>query len=131
MIKTVADMGTRSITGARVLIVEDEELISMMLSDMLETLGATAIGPFASLREAEPVAAAGAFDVAILDVHVGGQEVFPLADRLRAAGMPYVIASGSAGDTLPPAHRDAVQLPKPYALPALEAALNAALATAR
>ncbi len=112
--------------GASVLVVEDEMLISMMLTDMLEQLGCTAIGPAVTLGEAWPLFEAGAFDAAVLDVHVDGREIYDLADAVRARRIPLVIATGSGADSLPERFRNAVLLPKPYSLPALDAALRRA-----
>ena len=112
--------------GARVLVVEDEVLISMMLTDMLEQLGCETVGPAATIGEATPIVAAAAFDIAVLDVHVDGCSIYDLADRIRGCAIPLVIASGSGSDSLPERFRDAVLLPKPYSLPALETALKRA-----
>ncbi len=112
-----------NLDGARVLVVEDEVLISMMLVDMLEQIGCVAVGPAATIGEATPIVEEGAFDVAVLDVHVDGCSIYDLADRVREKGIPLVIASGSGADGLPERFRNAVLLPKPYSLPALEAAL--------
>lgn len=116
--------------GLRVLVVEDEELISMLLVDMLDQLGCVPIGPAASLDEAWPLVDAGKFDVALIDVHLAGVQVFPLGERLLDDGVPIIVATGSGADGLPSRFQDVTLLPKPYAFPALEAALVRARATA-
>ena len=114
------------ISGTRVLVVEDEVLISMMLVDMLEQLECVPVGPAATIGDARPLVAAGAYDVAVLDVHVDGASVFDLADEVVAKGVPVIIASGSGSDAIPQRFRGIGLLPKPYTLPALEAALREA-----
>ncbi len=113
--------------GTRVLVVEDEVLISMLLTDMLEQLDCETVGPAATIDEAWSLVEAARFDIAVLDIHVDGASIFEVADRVRARGIPLVIASGSGTDALPDRFRDANLLPKPYTLPALDAALKRAL----
>lgn len=108
----------------RVLIVEDEVLIGLVLEDMLELMGHTVVGNVASLDEAEPILDAG-FDLAILDVHIGGEPVFPLADRVAATGASVLFSTGSSGDSLPERFRNWPLLAKPYSFDAVAAALAA------
>jgi len=122
-------MEASALKGLRVLVVEDEVLISIMLVDMLEQLGCAVIGPAATLDEAWPLVDANGLDVALIDVHLAGVPVFPLGERLLDHGIPVVVATGSGADGLPPRFQDAVLLPKPYSLPALEAALRRARAS--
>ena len=107
----------------RVLIVEDEVLIGLVLEDMLELMGHTVVGNVASLSEAEPCFEQG-FDIAILDVHIGGEPVFPLADRVAASGASILFSTGSSGDSLPERFRDWPLLAKPYSFDAVAAALS-------
>lgn len=107
----------------RVLVIEDEVLISMLLGDMLEQLGCTVVGPAATIEEGWPLVEAGGFDVAVLDVHLAGVLIFPLGEALMDRGVPIIVATGSGADGLPPRFQDVTLLPKPYSLPALEAAL--------
>ncbi len=65
----------------RVLVVEDEYLIRMLLEDMLADLGYAIAEAVGTIAEASQIAAAGAFDVAILDVNVDGEEVYPACIR--------------------------------------------------
>ncbi len=117
----------------RVLIVEDEVLIGLVLEDMLEMLGCVVAG------NAESVAAAGAavealgpdgFDTAVLDVHLGGDEVYPVADRIAALGKRIIFATGSHRDTVPERFAGCGVLAKPYAFAAVEALLGAGKAAA-
>ena len=112
-------MGKRS-----VLIVEDEPLIAMMLEDFLESLGHDVAGTCESVEEAIEKVDAGGFDLAIIDVQLkDGQQVWPLADRLAAAGIPFIIATGGHVEPPPEQHADAPILSKPYTIEAIEPAL--------
>jgi CheY-like chemotaxis protein len=114
-------------TSRSILIVEDEPLIAMMLEDFLETLGhkvaASCDGVDAALAQVE----AGGFDVAILDVSLkDGRQVWPVADRLAAAGIPFVLATGGHVEPPPASHAGAPVLAKPYTIDAIEPALDKA-----
>jgi arsenate reductase (glutaredoxin) len=75
--------------GLRVLVVEDEMMVSMLIEDMLGDLGCTVVGPAARLDEAMALARDSEIDCAVLDVNLGGQPIFPLADLLREKGAPF------------------------------------------
>jgi CheY-like chemotaxis protein len=78
-----------------VLVVEDESLIALELCDDLESQGWVVVGPAATIEEAiRLLAKSPSPDVAILDVNLGGVMVYPLADRLRAQGVPLVFCTG-------------------------------------
>jgi CheY-like chemotaxis protein len=110
-----------------ILIVEDEPLIAMMLEDFLETLGHKVVASCDSVDEALDHVAAGGFDVAILDVSLkDGRNVWPVADRLAAAGIPFVLATGGHVEPPPAAHAGAPVLAKPYTIDAIEPALDKA-----
>ena len=114
-------------TSRSILIVEDEPLIAMMLEDFLETLGHKVVASCDSVEEALDHVAAGGFDVAILDISLrNGHQIWPVADRLAAAGTPFVIATGGHVDPPPPEHADAPVLAKPYTIDAIEPALDRA-----
>jgi CheY-like chemotaxis protein len=117
-------MGKRS-----VLIVEDEPLIAMMLEDFLESLGHDVVGTCESVEEAMEKVDLGGFDLAIIDVQLKeGQQVWPLADRLAAVGIPFIIATGGHVEPPPEQHADAPILAKPYTIEASEPALAQACA---
>lgn len=111
------------------LIVEDEVLIGIVLEDILDLLGCSVAANAATIADAERSLDFNAFDVAILDVHVSGEPVYPLADRIAERGLPIVFATGAAADTLPERFRGCQVLEKPYAFPGVEAALTRALST--
>jgi two-component SAPR family response regulator len=80
----------------KVMVVEDEALIAMILEDMLVDLGCEVIGPFGGVTPAmdwleDP---GHAPDAAVLDVNLGGERVFPVAEALRTRGVPFLFATG-------------------------------------
>ena len=110
-----------------ILIVEDEPLIAMMLEDFLGSLGHTIVGTAETVGEAMGHVEAGGFDVAILDVHLkGGENAWPVADRLDDIGLPFVLATGGHIEPPPERHAAAPVLSKPYTIDAIEPALDAA-----
>lgn len=112
----------------RVLLVEDEVMIAMMVEDMILELGMEVVGPAPNMKEALSLAKTTEFDVAILDVNVGGEVVFPVADLLRERGIPITFATGYGVSGLPSRYSDCASLPKPFTISSLAAALDVALA---
>ena len=107
-----------------VLVIEDEVLIAMVLEDMLDALGHVAVGTAATFAEAEAAIAGGGFDLVIADVNLGAEPIYPLADRVIAAGVPLILATGSHRDSLPPRFAAVPVLEKPYALAAVGTVLG-------
>lgn len=119
----------RDLNGARVLVLEDEVLVSMMIEDMLEELGCVVVGPFARVDEAlERISETGGIDLALLDVNVAGTRSFPAAEALAGTGTPFVFSTGYDEGGIPEEWRGRPQLRKPFMLGELERALTAALA---
>ena len=81
-------------TGNRILLVEDEILVAMMMRDMLGELGFSVIGPFSRLSEAMVAAVHDEIDGGIIDVNLGGEFVYPVADVLVARNIPFVFVTG-------------------------------------
>jgi DNA-binding response OmpR family regulator len=110
----------------RVLLVEDEPLIAMMLEDFLDALDKQHAGTADSVAAALPLVAAGGFDAAILDVNLrGGEKSFAIADVLAEKGVPFVFATGGGGEEIAPEHRDRPRLAKPFTMDGVEKALSA------
>jgi CheY-like chemotaxis protein len=105
---------TAKLAGLRVLVVEDEMMVSMLIEDMLSDLGCVVVGPAARLDEAMELARASEFDCAVLDVNLGGQPIFPLADLLRERGRPFAFATGYGDAGLRDADRGTPVLQKPF-----------------
>jgi CheY-like chemotaxis protein len=98
----------------RVLIVEDEPLIAMLVQDWLEELDCKAIGPATSVDGALELIAGVALDGAVLDVSLGKEESFPIADELKKRGVPFVFATGYGIDGLASRFAEAPVLAKPF-----------------
>jgi PAS domain S-box-containing protein len=84
----------RLATGNRVLLVEDEILVAMMMKDILAEFGFSVIGPFSRVAEAMVAAVHEDFDAGIIDVNLGGEFVYPVADVLVARDIPFVFVTG-------------------------------------
>ena len=98
----------------RVIVVEDEALIAMIIEEMIADLGCTALGPAATLEAAfELVAATGDADCALLDINLRGAPSWPIADALTAKGVPFAFVSGYGRAGLDPKYEDAAVLTKP------------------
>src|SRR3981189_3625688 len=112
----------------RILVVEDELMIRMLLEDMLGELGYTIAAEAARLDEALDAAKNGQFDLAILDVNLNGQTIAPVAEALAARGTPFVFATGYGERGLPEPYRDRPMLKKPFQMDGLKEMLQNALA---
>jgi CheY-like chemotaxis protein len=111
----------------RVLIVEDELMIRMLLEDMLDDLGFEVAATAGRVDEAVRLVNDTEFDVAILDMNLNGQAVAPVVEVLEKRGLPYVFATGYDERGLPEAHRGRPTLQKPFQQENLERALNSVL----
>jgi CheY-like chemotaxis protein len=109
----------------RILVVEDEFLIRMLLEDMLGDLGYELAGIAGRVEEAAELARTKELDLAILDVNLDGHDVYPVADILIQRGVPFVFVSGYGGRGLPEAYSDRPTLQKPFQLDELEKTLAA------
>jgi CheY-like chemotaxis protein len=101
--------------GARVLVVEDESLVAMMLADMLAEIGCEVIGPVGTCAEALRLVDDGhALDLALLDVNLGGETAYGVADALSRRAVPFIFVSGYGASGLDPHYADALILAKPF-----------------
>jgi DNA-binding response OmpR family regulator len=112
--------------GRRILIVEDEYLVAKALAQALQALGAEVIGPAPTLdRGLELLQSEGnRVDAALLDVNLGGVQVYPLADRLIARGTPIVFITGYDGRAIPPLYANVTRFEKPVRMRRLVEALS-------
>jgi CheY-like chemotaxis protein len=118
-----------SLSGAKVLVLEDETLVSMMVEDMLLDLGCEVVGPFAKLDQALAFidSAEGQIDAALLDVNLGGVRSFPMAEALAGKGVPFVFTTGYDESGLPDVWRGRPTLRKPFMMGEMAEALKKAL----
>ena len=118
--------------GLNVFVVEDEALVALNLEDMLEELGCKTVGPAMRMDRAEQMIEDGlSADIAILDVNLAGEMIFPLARRLTERGMPIVFATGYGRSGLPADFQDFPILQKPYTLNDVASGLAMAIQPAR
>jgi CheY-like chemotaxis protein len=107
----------------RVLVVEDEIMIRMLLEDMLDDLGYEVVGTAATLDEALGLASQADIELAILDVNLNGSPVYPVADALAVRKVPFIFSTGYGEQGLPEDYRECQLLQKPFQLENLERAL--------
>ncbi len=113
--------------GLRVLVVEDEALIAMMIEDYLLDMGHEVVGPVSRLEAAVETARSGRFDCAVLDVNLSGRKSFPVAAALDAQSIPFVFATAYGADGLGPDYGERPILRKPFSAADLKLALAAAM----
>lgn len=112
--------------GKRILVVEDEALLGLMVRDYLQSRGCEVLG-IAMLGEAEKAAAGLDFDAAVVDINLHGRRSYSVIDILRGRGVPFVIVTGYGLGDLPAELRPYPLLAKPYDLEELGDALAQAL----
>jgi DNA-binding NtrC family response regulator len=105
---------SNALLGCRVLVVEDEVLVSWALEDMLAGLGCQVVGPAVRVKQGLALVEAGSIDAAVLDVNLNGQKSYPIADALTARGVPFAFSTGYNKDTIPAEYRTFPMLQKPY-----------------
>ena len=119
----------RQVSDTRsILIVEDEPLIAMMLEDFLLSLGHEVRATCETVSEALKAVQAADFDLAILDVNLKGESVWPVAAELRDREIPFILASGGHVDPPPAEFKNVPMIDKPYTIDRVTPALEAALA---
>ena len=99
--------------GEEVLLVEDEPLIGMMLTDMLSELGLKVDGPHTTLADATVAAKGGSAKAAILDVNLNGEKIYPVAEILSRRNIPFIFITGYGADSIDPRFVNVALLQKP------------------
>jgi CheY-like chemotaxis protein len=120
-------MNENGSVARRVLIVEDDVMIRMLIEDMLGDLGFAVAAEASKVHEALAAVNSIAFDVAILDVNLSGETTGPVAEALAARGTPFVFATGYGEHGLPDQFRDRPLLKKPFQIESLKRMLETAL----
>ena len=106
---------TGDLNGLRVLVVEDEAAISLLLEDMLLDFGCEVIGPAARLTAALEAVEREKLDLAILDVNVAGEPIYPVAEALTRRQVPFVFSTGYGSAGIKDTYRDRPVLQKTFA----------------
>jgi CheY-like chemotaxis protein len=112
------------LSGKRVLVLEDEALIAVMVEDMLIDLGVMVLGPVGDIERGVALASSEIIDAALLDVNIRSKRVDPVAAVLKSRGIPVVFATGYGRSN---ADESAVVIEKPYTQERLAIALSTAL----
>lgn len=122
------DSRTAPLTGRRVLVVEDEYLIASAVQRWLQAAGSEVLGPVPSVDRALALIAEHRPDAAVLDINLGGgQDAYPVADRLRALGVPFLYATGDVRAADAGIDQDGPRLEKPFTARELVRALSGIL----
>ncbi len=113
--------------GSRVMVVEDELLVAMLIEETLIDHGCEVIGPFSTVETALHAAQDGTMNVAVLDVNLRGKRVYPVAEMLESRGIPFLLMSGYGRDGIPAEHPGWSACSKPFLPSDLLRALGALL----
>lgn len=108
----------------RVLVVEDEMVVAMLVEDMIADLGYEVAGIVSRVDDAMKLVDSHDFDVAVLDVHLNGRLIFPFADALAERRIPFVFATGYGERGIPREHSNWPVLQKPFRAEDLKRALD-------
>lgn len=110
--------------GKRVLIVEDEAIVAMLIEDFLEDLGCTIIGPIAEVGPAIEAIRQEHIDCAVLDVNLAGAKSYPIADALKERALPFIFTTGYGEAGLESAYQGHPVLQKPFTVRTFARALS-------
>ena len=103
-----------ALSGKRVLVVEDELLVALMIEDFLTEFGCTTIGPCGTVETAMHALLTEAPDLALLDVNLNGERVYPVAEALEQRHVPFLFLSGYGEDAIPPGRNGWKVCAKPF-----------------
>jgi CheY-like chemotaxis protein len=115
------------LAGIRVLVIEDESMVTMLIEDTLTEIGCAVAETASRLEDALDKATRLEFDVAIVDVNLNGRQTYPVAEILLTRGIPLVFATGYGAAGLPSRFDGIPLLPKPFQQSDMELALSRAL----
>lgn len=114
--------------GLQILVVEDESMIAILLEDMIYGIGHQVAGFASRVRDAMEKTAALNFDLAVLDVNLGGELSYPIAEELEKRGIPFIFATGYGKNGVPDRFNGVPVLAKPFEKNDLKLALDKAFA---
>ena len=129
MTQAMPAAGADPLIGRRVLLVEDESMIAMLIEDMLSEHGAVVLGPAKRLDAALALAGSEAIDLGVLDLNLAGEAVYPVAEALAQRGVPFLFMTGYGQFGIAEHWRDRPSLAKPFRPSQLADALRGLLAT--
>jgi DNA-binding response OmpR family regulator len=115
----------RTLRNCRILVVEDEYMLADELQRELTRAGAVVVGPVPTVEMAlDLLAREAALDGAVLDVNLGGELVYPLADALAGRKVPFIFVTGYDAQVLPPRFAHAARCEKPVRISAVRDAIG-------
>ena len=115
---------TAALQGVRVLVVEDEYLVAILIEEILESAGCTVMGPIPRLREALDAVDHDEYDAAVLDVNLAGERINPVADALSERNVPFLFLTGYGANALPSEYAERPHICKPFRMAELIGALS-------
>ena len=118
---------TVELEGVRVLVVEDEYFVAILIEEILESAGCVVMGPIPRLLEALDAVDHEDYDVAVLDVNLAGERIDPVADALSERNVPFLFVTGYGASALPGEYAERPLLHKPFRMAELLGALSRVL----
>ena len=115
---------TDALKGVRVLVVEDEYLVAILIEEILQSAGCVVMGPVPRLPEALDAIDHEDYDVAVLDVNLAGERVNPVADALSERNVPFLFVTGYGTNALPSEYAERPHICKPFRMAELIGALS-------
>jgi CheY-like chemotaxis protein len=120
-------LSKQELSNRKVLVVEDEMMIAMLIEDMLDEFGCVLVGPATTVPRALELIGKESIDIAILDLNLDGQDTYAIADALQQKKIPFIFATGYGSTVLRKKHGNRPILQKPFQQTDLEMALAEAL----
>jgi CheY-like chemotaxis protein len=125
----VRDLSKRELSNRKVLVVEDEMMIAMLIEDMLDEFGCKLVGPATNVPRALELIGKESIDIAVLDLNLSGKDTYVIADALQEKNVPFIFATGYGSKGLREGYGNRPVLQKPFQTKDLEIALAQALAS--
>jgi DNA-binding response OmpR family regulator len=115
---------TAVLEGVRVLVVEDEYLVAVLIEEILESAGCIVKGPIPRVPEALDAVGNDSYDAAVLDVNLAGERINPVADALSERNVPFMFVTGYGANGLPTEYSERPHICKPFRMHELISALS-------
>ncbi|HSZ76602.1 MAG TPA: response regulator [Chthoniobacterales bacterium] len=121
------DLSKQELSNRKVLVVEDEMMIAMLIEDMLDEFGCKLVGPATNVPRALELIGKESIDVAVLDLNLDGKDTYAIADALQRKSVPFIFATGYGSTGLRQEYGNRPVLQKPFQARDLSTALTEAL----
>ena len=115
---------TDALEGVRVLVVEDEYFVAVLIEEILESAGCVVMGPIPRLSEALDAVGHDDYDAAVLDVNLAGERINPVADALSERHVPFLFVTGYGANALPSEYAERPRICKPFRMADLLCAVS-------